>query len=340
LSVSEAALDFQLLFEGSPDILLVLLPDAPRYTMVAATEARLLATHTTREATMGRGLFEVFPDNPDDPNATGMNNLRISLDRVLATRAADTMAVQKYDIRGPDGTFQVKYWSPKNIPVLGASGSIQYILHRVEDVTELVQASELGAVLKDRTQQMEREVIMRSRELAEANRSLRDANAKLGELDLAKTAFFSNVSHEFRTPLTLLLGPLEQALESASGALTGEELAAVYRNALRLLRLVNSVLDFSRIEAGRLALSFAPVDLATLTSGVAGSFQSLFDEAGLRLNVDCPALPEPVYVDPAQWEKVVMNLKRDPGQRYRGRAATVLCEPVQPSGHESGRQRH
>jgi len=306
--VSEAALDFQLLFEGSPDILLVLLPDAPRYTMVAATEARLLATHTTREATMGRGLFEVFPDNPDDPDATGMNNLRISLDRVLATRAADTMAVQKYDIRGPDGTFQVKYWSPKNIPVLGASGSIQYILHRVEDVTELVQASELGAVLKDRTQQMEREVIMRSRELAEANRSLRDANAKLGELDVAKTAFFSNVSHEFRTPLTLLLGPLEQALESASGALTGEELAAVYRNALRLLRLVNSVLDFSRIEAGRLALSFAPVDLATLTSGVAGSFQSLFDEAGLRLNVDCPALPEPVYVDPAQWEKVVMNL--------------------------------
>jgi signal transduction histidine kinase len=163
-------------------------------------------------------------------------------------------------------------------------------------------------VLKDRTQQMEREVIARSRELAEANRSLREANTKLGELDLAKTAFFSNVSHEFRTPLTLLLGPLEQALQSTSGALTGEELAAVYRNALRLLRLVNSVLDFSRIEAGRLTLSFAPVDLATLTSGVAGSFQSLFDEAGLRLKVDCPALPEPVYVDPAQWEKVVMNL--------------------------------
>src|SRR5688500_12845300 len=114
------AADFRLLFEASPDVLLVLLPDAPRYTMVAATEARLNATHTTREDTLGRGLFEIFPDNPDDPGATGTSNLRASLERVITTREADTMAVQKYDIRGPDGTFQAKYWSPKNIPVLSA----------------------------------------------------------------------------------------------------------------------------------------------------------------------------------------------------------------------------
>jgi hypothetical protein len=85
--------DFRILFEASPDVLLVLLPDAPRYTIVAATEARLLATHTTRDQ-MGRGLFEVFPDNPDDPTATGTANLRASLERVLATGQADTMAVQ------------------------------------------------------------------------------------------------------------------------------------------------------------------------------------------------------------------------------------------------------
>src|SRR5262245_30395663 len=136
----DPALDFRHLFEASPDILLVLLPDTPRYTMVAATDARLAATHTTREGTLGRGLFEIFPDNPDDAGATGTSNLRASLERVIATREADTMAVQKYDIRGPDGSFQVKYWSPKNIPVLAASGEIRYILHRVEDVTELVQA--------------------------------------------------------------------------------------------------------------------------------------------------------------------------------------------------------
>ena len=307
-STRELPLDFRALFEASPDILLVLLPDSPRFTMVAATEARLLATHTTREATLGRGLFEIFPDNPDDADATGSSNLRASLDRVLATRAPDTMAVQKYDIRGPDGTFQAKYWSPKNVPVLSPGGEILYILHRVEDVTELVQASELGQVLRDRTREMEREVIARSRELSAANTSLRDANVKLGELDSAKTAFFSNVSHEFRTPLTLILGPVEQALETPGRALSGDALDAVHRNALRLLRLVNSVLDFSRIESGRLALSFAPIDLARLTGGVAGAFQSLFDDAGVRLSVDCPPLAEPVYVDAAQWEKVVMNL--------------------------------
>ncbi len=300
--------DFRQLFEGSPDVLLVLLPDSPRFTMVAATDARLAATHTTREQTLGRGLFEVFPDNPDDTGATGTSNLRVSLERVLATRAPDTMAVQKYDIRGPDGAFQTKYWSPKNLPLLSASGEVAFILHRVEDVTDLVQASEVGEELRDRTRQMEREVIARSRELAEANHSLRDANAKLGELDAAKTGFFSNVSHEFRTPLTLILGPVERAVNGATAALSGEDLQAVHRNALRLLRLVNSLLDFSRLESGRLLPTFAPTDLAAVTAGLAGAFQSLFDDAGLGLRIECPTLPEPVYVDQEQWEKVVLNL--------------------------------
>jgi signal transduction histidine kinase len=298
---------FRILFEASPDVLLVLLPDSPRFTMVAATDARIAATHTTRE-TLGKGLFEVFPDNPDDADASGTSNLRASLERVLATRKADTMAVQKYDIRGPDGTFQSKYWSPRNLPVLAESGEVAFILHRVEDVTELVEASELGQVLRDRTKQMERDVISRSRELAHANQNLRDANVKLGELDEAKTAFFSNVSHEFRTPLTLILGPLESALGRSPPSLSGSELAAIHRNALRLLRLVNSLLDFSRSEAKGLQARFVPTDLSTLTAGLAGSFQSLFDETGLGLVVKCPELPEAVYVDPAHWEKVVLNL--------------------------------
>ena len=304
------AADFRRLFEASPDVLLVLLPDAPRYTMVAATETRLLVTNTTREQVIGRGVFELFPDNPDDPSATGTANLKASLRRVLDTRQPDTMAVQKYDIRGPDGTFEAKYWSPRNLPVLSESGEILYILHRVEDVTELVRASEAGEELRGRTREMENEVVKRSRELAEANRELRDANIKLGELDVAKTAFFSNVSHEFRTPLTLLLGPVEDAL-AEPGKLAPEQrkrLELVHYNALRLLKLVNALLDFSRIEAGRMQASFAPSDISLRTRELAGAFHSAAERAGLRLAVDCAPLSAPAYVDVEMWEKIVLNL--------------------------------
>ncbi len=131
---------------------------------------------------------------------------------------------------------------------------------------------------------------------------------KLAALDRAKTAFFSNVSHEFRTPLTLILGPLEDALGDPARSLRGENLEAVNRNARRLLRLVNNLLDFSRVEAGRLQSRFQATDLSVLTGGLAGSFQSLVESAGLKLRVACPPLAEPVYVDRAQWEKIVLNL--------------------------------
>ncbi len=130
----------------------------------------------------------------------------------------------------------------------------------------------------------------------------------LAEIDRAKTAFFSNVSHEFRTPLTLILGPIEDALERPGAALDGEGLRTVQRSALRLLRMVNSLLDFARIEAGRLQLRFAPTDIAELSADLASSFRSLCDRAGLRLVVDCPPVAEPVYLDVQQWEKVVLNL--------------------------------
>ncbi|HEX2660820.1 MAG TPA: ATP-binding protein, partial [Polyangia bacterium] len=130
----------------------------------------------------------------------------------------------------------------------------------------------------------------------------------LAEIDRVKTAFFSNVSHEFRTPLTLMLGPQEDALASPGGTLSGEALRAVHRNTLRLLKLVNTLLDFSRIEAGRAQVSFQPTDLAGLTKDLASSFRSAVDRGGLTYQVDCPPLPEPVYVDRDMWEKIVLNL--------------------------------
>ncbi len=131
----------------------------------------------------------------------------------------------------------------------------------------------------------------------------------LAEIDRAKTAFFSNVSHEFRTPLTLMLGPLEDAIANAPPAeeMLGQvELA--HRNGIRLLRLVNSLLDFSRIEAGRVRAAFEPLQLDQFSAEIASSFRSAIEKAGLSLELQCAPLPEPVYVDREMWEKILLNL--------------------------------
>ena len=144
---------------------------------------------------------------------------------------------------------------------------------------------------------------------ARASEAERRRAEALAELDRAKTAFFSNVSHEFRTPLTLILGPLEQVLSANELPPAAQEnLAVVQRNAQRLLKLVNTLLDFARIEAGRAQASYQAVDLAALTADLASNFRSACERAGLALEVDCPPLDEPAWVDREMWEKIVLNL--------------------------------
>jgi signal transduction histidine kinase len=131
----------------------------------------------------------------------------------------------------------------------------------------------------------------------------------LEELDRAKTAFFSNISHEFRTPLTLMIGPLEDLLAAPDMPQEAREtLSTVQRNAARLLKLVNALLDFARIEAGRVQAAYEPTDLPAFTAALASTFRSACERAGLSLTVTCPALREPAYVDPEMWEKIVFNL--------------------------------
>jgi PAS domain S-box-containing protein len=134
--------DFQALFEAAPNLYLVLTPDL---TIVAVSDAYCRATMTERDKILGRGLFKVFPDNPDDPAATGVGNLRASLTRVLQFRRPDAMAMQKYDIQRPDsegGGFEERFWAPMNSPVLNQAGEVVWIIHRVEDVTEMVHLQE------------------------------------------------------------------------------------------------------------------------------------------------------------------------------------------------------
>ena len=130
----------------------------------------------------------------------------------------------------------------------------------------------------------------------------------LADIDRAKTTFFSNVSHEFRTPLTLMLGPLEELARTPLPDAARAELDVILRNGRRLLKLVNALLDFSRIEAGRVEAVYEPTDLAAVTAELTGVFRSAMERAGLRLVVDCDPLPEPVYVDREMWEKIVLNL--------------------------------
>src|SRR5437879_3704498 len=178
--------DFQTLFESAPNLYLVLTPDLK---IVAVTEAYLRATMTKREEILSRGIFDIFPDNPDDPIATGVRNLQTSLERVLQNKASDTMAVQKYDIRKPEsegGGFEERFWSPVNSPVFGPDKEVAYISHRVEDVTEFVRLKQErlkkekpGESRRTTAGQMEAEVYQRASEVQEANRRLEAANQEL-----------------------------------------------------------------------------------------------------------------------------------------------------------------
>jgi signal transduction histidine kinase/DNA-binding response OmpR family regulator len=145
---------------------------------------------------------------------------------------------------------------------------------------------------------------------AEAYEQERARAESLAQLDRAKTAFFSNVSHEFRTPLTLMLGPLEESLAEAHmlSPRERERVEVVHRNGMRLLKLVNSLLDFSRIEAGKVRANFEPTDLGALTTELASNFRSATEKAGLSLEINCPSGLESVYVDRDMWEKIVLNL--------------------------------
>jgi PAS domain S-box-containing protein len=161
--------DFRALFESAPGLYLVLDP-GPDLTILAVSESYLRATMTKRPDIIGRRLFDVFPDNPDDPAATGTRNLAASIARAVETKAPDKMAVQKYDIRRPieeGGGFEERWWSPVNTPVVGSDGAVHYVIHRVEDATALVRAERRGAALESQVEVEQRKADVQFRELVD-----------------------------------------------------------------------------------------------------------------------------------------------------------------------------
>ena len=314
--------DYQTLFDAAPGLYLVLDPD---FRIVAVNNAYARATKTQRRNILGKGIFEVFPDNPDDPGAEGVRNLRASLLHVLQTRQPDAMPIQKYDIPKPaeEGEgFESRYWSPLNMPVMDADGRLAYIIHRVEDVTEFVRLKQLGIeegklndTFRQQALRMETEVFARTQEVAEASARLKNANEELDqlyrktlELDELKTRFFSNVSHELRTPLTLILGPLA-SLANSPRLNEAERYSALLmqRNARVLHRQVDNLLDIAKLDAGHMAVHYASFDMASLVRVLASNFDSIAADRQIHYTCDAPSTLV-LEADLEKCERILLNL--------------------------------
>lgn len=235
-----AGLDYAALFANLPGLFLIL---GPGFEIVAATDAFLAATTSVRDEILGKKYFEVFPDNPDDSSATGVANMRASLDRVVETRKPDSMAVQKYALRkrADDGDgFEVRYWSAINSPILDGDGDLQLIVHRVEDVTDFVKFRGEGSVSGSTTLKPKSDMEWIQAEILRRSAELHDSNVDLRAASDAKNVFLSRMSHELRSPLTAILGYSELLkIESDPGGEVEIAAEAINRAGMHLLELIN-----------------------------------------------------------------------------------------------------
>lgn len=257
---------------------------APDLTIMAVNDAFLRATMTQRDSIVGRPMFEVFPDNPNDPATEGVRNLRASLEMARKTARPDTMPVQKYDIRRPDaagGGFEERYWSPVNTPVVDAAGKIVCIIHRVEDVTEFVRLKQQGVdqqklteELQDLTGKIEAEIYQRARTVAESSRQLKEANAEL-------ESFSYTVSHDLRAPLRALQGfatALQEDFASALPEGAQRYCSRIVTAAQRMEQLVDDLLAYSRMSRSEVHLK--PVELGVLVDRTIDTLSAQIEQRG------------------------------------------------------------
>lgn len=320
-------LQFRSLFESLPGNCLVLKPDL---TIVAVSDAYLKVTMTQREAILGRNIFDVFPDNPDDPAATGVANLRSSFNRVLQNASADTMAIQKYDVQEPDGTFQERYWSPINSPVFGVDRRVEYIIHRVEDVTDFIRQKNRPAGdeqnLKIRLEQMEAEIFRSSQEVQAANQQLREANQEL-------ESFSYSVSHDLRAPLRHIQGYVDMLQRTTEGLLSDKAkryLKTITDASVEMGQLIDDLLAFSRM--GR-------VEMIEVEGSLDGCVQDTI--RGLEMttkgrNINWKIAPLPAVVgDTSMLRQVFSNLLGNAVKYSRQRNPAEI--EVGCAGEEKGR---
>lgn len=325
--------DFKLLFESVPGLYLVLTPEL---MIVAVSDAYLQATMTRRDEIIGRYIFDVFPDNPDDGAATGVCNLRASLERVLLNRAVDTMAVQKYDIRRPEirgGGFEKRYWSPVNAPAFDHDGKVKYIIHRVEDVTEFIELKQRDSEQGDPTDEFRirgenlgSEVYMRAQEIQRMNKKLSEAHLQLREESRRKDEYLAILAHELRNPLAPLCTGLELIKDiQDEPALLKEVSETMARQLDHIVRLVDDLLDLSRFNEGKIILRKERVILAHMVNQAIEVSQSFIEKEGHHLTVTLPQDPVIIEADKTRMVQIVSNLLINSAKFTQGSGKIEFC---------------
>lgn len=326
-SIKDSTIDFQKVFQSIPSLYLILSTDL---TILDLNDSYEKATMQKREEMIGRNLFEVFPDNPDDKNADGVANLSRSLHLVLKEKKPHTMAVQRYDVQSPEGIFEVRYWSPINIPIFNAANEIDYIVHRVEDVTEFVLLKDeqsknenINRGLQKKVNEMEVEIIKRSREiqilnfeleqkvkertetilkrektLAEQNRILKNQNKELEQ-------FTYITSHDLQEPLRSLVSFTELFEQEFAGKLDGNGdlyIDFISKSSRRMQELVKGLLDYSRIGREK---QLVEVDCNQIVKDVLSDMVTTLAESKAKISFD--NLPQ-LKAYPTELRQLFQNL--------------------------------
>jgi signal transduction histidine kinase len=317
----DVAPDFEAIFRSLPARCLIL---DPSWNIVAATDLYLESTMTVRDEIVGRHVFDVFPDNPDDPASNSGQTMRASLMRVAAGRVTDQMALARHDVRRPDGEFEERYWSPANIPVIADDGSLQFILHQVENVTAFVKLShadtaEVRAPSGNDLERLAGEIVQRRTEVAEASRHLKETNVALEvELEQARRVeslgqLAGGVAHDFNNLLGVIMNYAAFVREVLANATDGpdatqwesarRDIAQIERASERAAQLVRQLLLFARremVQPRRLNVNEIVADIEALLTRTIGEDIELHTDLDPELWI--------VSVDPGHVEQVLVNL--------------------------------
>jgi signal transduction histidine kinase len=291
-----SVLDYKALFESVPGLYLVLSPD---FTIVAVSDSYLQATMTVRKNIIGLNIFDVFPDNPNDPAATGVSNLKASLHCVLEKRIADTMEIQKYDIRKPEsegGGFEERYWSPINSPVFSRTGEVSYIIHCVEDVTKLLELQAAGDAQIKINERLRRLIAERTKVMAERESLIERLTKSNQDLE----HFASTASHDLRAPLraiSILSRMIERDCGAEMPASSRDHLETLRMRVNRMDKLLDDILAYARLGYN---LEQTASTFVSVTSIVNDILEILAPPAEMRFVISEKLATISIHRDPLQ----------------------------------------